>query len=84
MASAQRDIDGAYLTTAKKVLELATGAKTLWLSRTSEERRDFLEKILSNRVFDAPSVRYEMKKPFQILSEMASSSNGCARQDSSA
>lgn len=82
MAQAQRDIDGAYLTTAKKVLELATSAKTLWMSRTAEEKRDFLEKILSNRVFDAPSVRYEMKKPFRILSEMASSSNWCARQDS--
>ena len=82
MAQAQREIDGAYLTTAKKVLELATSAKTLWLSRTPEERRNFLEKILSNRVFDAPSVRYEMKKPFRILSEMASSSNWCSQPDS--
>ncbi len=82
MAKAQNEIGDATITTAKRVLELATDAKTLWLSRSKEERRDFLEKILSNRVFDAPSVRYEMKKPFQILSEMASSSNWCARQDS--
>lgn len=39
------------------------------------EECDFLEKILSNRVFDYPTVRYEKKKPFQTVSRMASSSN---------
>lgn len=82
MAKAQREIDGAYLATAQRVLELAKDAKTLWLTRSKEERRDFLEKVLSNRVFDAPSVRYDLKKPFQLLAEMASSSNWRARRDS--
>ncbi len=82
MAAAQREIDGAYLVTAKKVLELAKNAKTLWLSRSKEDRRDFMEKILSNRVLDGLTVRYELKKPFRILAEMASSSNWRARQDS--
>lgn len=75
MDKAQREIDGAYLVTAKKILELAKSAKELWLTRSREEKRDFLEKILSNRVFEAPTVQYEMKKPLRILAEMASSSN---------
>lgn len=70
---AQSEIENAYFVTAKKILELAKNAKELWFERNMEERRDFLEKILSNQVFDAPSVRYELKKPFRILSEMASS-----------
>lgn len=75
MDKAQGEISDAIFVTAKKILELAKNAKELWFKRTMEERRDFLEKILSNRVFDYPSVRYEMKKPFRILSAMALSSN---------
>ena len=82
LEQAQYGINDAYLVTAKKILELAKNAKTLWLTRTREEQRDFLEKILSNRVFDYPCVRYEMKKPFRILSEMASSSNWLRLLDS--
>jgi len=74
MATAQGMIDDAYLETAKKILELAKMAKPLWDMRTKEQKRDFLERILSNRVLDGVTVRYELKKPFQTLSEMASSS----------
>ncbi len=89
MASSQREMDGAYLITANKILELAKSAKNLWLSRSREEKRDFLEMVLSNRAFDAPTVRYELKKPFRILSEMASfvewrpqgDSNPCCRRE---
>ncbi len=73
MAKAQRDIDGAYLVTARKVLELAKSAKALWETRTKEEKRDFLEQILSNRVLDGLTVRYELKKPFSLVAKMASS-----------
>lgn len=82
MLAAQKEIDGAYLVTAKKVLELAKQAKTLWLSRTREERKEFLEKILSNRVLDGLTMRYELKRPFRILAEMASSSCWRTRKDS--
>ena len=74
MEKAQYMIDDAYLETAKKILELATMAKSLWDLRTKEEKRDFMERVLSNRVFDGVTVRYELKKPFRIVSEMASSS----------
>lgn len=74
-------IDGAYLTTAKKILELAKTAKSLWEERSKEEKRDFLEKILSNRVLEGATVRYELKKPFRIVSEMASFSNWRSLRD---
>lgn len=74
MAKAQRQIDDAYLTTAEEILELAQNAKLYWSAVSKEEKRSYLEKILSNRVFDYPSVRYTLKKPFQTLFEMASSS----------
>ncbi len=89
MSKAQSMIDDAYLVTAKKILELATMAKSLWDSRGREEKRDFLEKILSNRVLDGATVRYKLKKPFRIVSQMASSStwrpqgdlNPCRRRE---
>ena len=64
------EVDGAYLVTAKRVLELAKNAKVLWESRSSEERRDLLAKLLQNPVLDGKSVRYDLRKPFRILSEM--------------
>lgn len=71
LEKAQLSISGAYLKTAKSILELASKAKTLWIQRSPEERKMLLEKILSNPVLDGPSVRYELKKPFAVLAEMA-------------
>lgn len=71
LEQAQLSINGAYLKTAKDILELATRAKTLWFQRSPQERKMFLERILSNPVLDGPSVRYELKKPFAVLAEMA-------------
>lgn len=42
MAMAQKMIGGAYLTTAKKILELANCAKSIWEKKTKEEKRNFL------------------------------------------
>lgn len=63
-------LDDAYLQTAKSILELAKHAKSLWLSRSPEERREMLESVLSNRALDGLIVRYDLKKPFAILAEM--------------
>ncbi|MCB0350093.1 MAG: recombinase family protein [Bdellovibrionales bacterium] len=40
----QCSLNDAFRETAKSILELATSAKSLWLSRTPKERRDFLDK----------------------------------------
>ena len=73
LEQANEALDGVYLETAESVLKLATDAKSLWNNRNPQEKRDFLDKILSNPQLDGPTVRYEMKKPFSILSKMASS-----------
>lgn len=56
--------------TAKSILELAKEAKSLWITRTPFERRELLEKILSNPVLDGLTVRYEYKKPFATIVKM--------------
>lgn len=70
LEAANADIDGAYLQTAQSILELAKEAKSLWLSRSAHERLDFLKLVLSNQELDGVTVRYELKKPFAILSKM--------------
>lgn len=67
----QHSITDAGFETVESTIELAKQAKTLWLSRSPDERREFLELILSNPVLDGPTLRYEMKKPFAVLAEMA-------------
>ncbi len=64
------EITDAGFETAKSTIELAKQAKELWLSRSPEERRDFLDSILSNPVLDGPTLRYDLRKPFALLSEM--------------
>ncbi len=71
----QGQVDGAYLVTAQRVLELAKNAKSLWEGRSPEERRDLLAKLLWNPVLDGRSVRYDLKKPFRVLHEMREKEN---------
>lgn len=79
---AQLSISNAGMETAKTILELCTSAKSLWEKRTPLERREFLNEILSNPVLDGPTVRYELKKPFRILSEMKESEKWRTRKGS--
>jgi hypothetical protein len=67
--------------TAKTVLELATSAKSLWISRSAYERREFLNKVLSNPILDGLTVRYELKKPFAVLLKMNEKDNWCPGLD---
>lgn len=69
--AAQSKINTAVIETAQTVIELCMDAKSLWKQRSDGERLEFLEDILSNRWLDGSSVRYELKKPFGVLSEMA-------------
>lgn len=59
-----------YLVTAKEILELAKDAKTLWKSRSVEEKVDFLKKILWNSKMTGTTIEYELKKPFSVLAKM--------------
>ena len=74
LCKAQDEITGVVLETAKNILELAQMMPELYLRRTPQEKRELLEKILSNPVLDGVSVRYELKRPFSLIAKMASSS----------
>ena len=52
------------------ILELATDAESLWKKRSAEERKTFLNDLLSNPLLDGVTVRYEIVKPLRLLSEM--------------
>ena len=63
-------IDGAYLETTKSTLELAINAKSLWNTRPPHERREFLDRLLSNPTLEGVTVKYELRKPWGVLAEM--------------
>jgi hypothetical protein len=77
----QKGLTSAVMETAQTVLELATSAKSLWKSGSSEERRNFLDKLLSNPILEGVNVRYELKKPFAVLVKMSEKEDWCARMD---
>ena len=52
---------------AKKVLELAINAKSLWKSMERPQRLEYLKKVCSNQTLDGLTVRYELQKPFARL-----------------
>lgn len=68
-------INDATCETAKSILELATNAESLWKMQSAQERKRFLDQLLSNQVLDGVTVRYELKKPFKTLSEMKQDSS---------
>lgn len=82
LQEAEGQADDAYLVTAQRVLELAKTVKTLRITRTREERRDFLAKLLCNPVLDGRTVRYNLRKPFAVLAQMHGEGGWRPRQDS--
>ncbi len=74
MERAQSTINDAGRETVQSIIELATNAESLWNHMTNEERRSLLNKLLSNRILDGVSVRYEIVKPLQVLGEMKGNS----------
>ena len=79
---AQSAVTDVALETAKTILELATNAESLWKMRTPQERKSFLDDLLSNPVLDGTTVRYELRKPFVTLSEMKGDLNWRRGRDS--
>lgn len=73
LEKAQLNLNGAYKETVETTLELATNAKSLWNSGSAWERRDFLNRVLSNQVLNGLTVEFDLKKPFQALMRMRQS-----------
>jgi hypothetical protein len=84
LAKANEGLDTAYLKTAQTTLELAKQAKKLWRAQSPAERRRLLETLVSNPRLDGGSVRFDLKKPFQILSEMRENPEWRPNPDTSA
>jgi DNA invertase Pin-like site-specific DNA recombinase len=53
---------------ALSTIELLKSAKSLWQSRSDAERLDFVLSLVSNLKLDGVTIRYDLKKPFEILS----------------
>lgn len=75
-------INDASHETAQSILELAISAKDQWVSKSPMEKRALLEKILSNVVLDGGTVRYEIRKPFMVLTGFKQNSQWRARLES--
>jgi len=82
LARSQGEMDGAYLDLAKRTIELARDLKTLWNAATPREKRELIEKLVSNPVLEGRTLRYEIRKPFRLLAEMASGNVWLPRTDS--
>ena len=82
LEQSQLAISDACMVTARKILGLATQAKSLWNLGTQEERMEYLKNVCSDPVLDGVTVRYEMKKPFQTIARMKGFSNWRPHGDS--
>jgi hypothetical protein len=71
----QLSISDAWMVTAKRVLELATDAKSLWNRGDTQERINYLKQVCSNPLLEGLSVRYELQKPFETISKMKQNQN---------
>lgn len=71
LEQSQCSISDAWKVTAQKVFELAMNAKSLWNQGSVEQRLEILKTLCSNPVLEGTSVRYELKKPFVTVAEMA-------------
>lgn len=70
MMQAQTAISSVGKETVESIIELATNAESLWKHMTDLEKRELLDKLLSNRALDGVTVRYEIIKPLRTLSKM--------------
>jgi hypothetical protein len=70
LAATNTESDAAYLETAQDVLELAKQAKSLLKTRSPEEQRDFLARLVCNPRLDGRTVCFDLRKPFAVLAKM--------------
>jgi len=59
---------------ARRLIELAINAKTLYESHSAEERIELLKNICSNRVLDGRRAEYHLRSSLAVLSEMKKNS----------
>jgi len=55
------------LTGRVRILELANNMKSLWKSRSEEERVELLKLLLSNQQLNGKAIEISLHSPFQVL-----------------
>jgi site-specific DNA recombinase len=75
-------LDEKLLKTALHALDLAKKAKDLWAVQNLTEKRAFLDKLVLNPRMNGASVRFDLRKPFDTLSEMRGDEGWRTRRDS--
>lgn len=61
------EIGDEAMTSAQKVLELATNAKSLWKSMEPAKRLDYIKKECLNPTLEDLTLHYQLEKPFARL-----------------
>jgi len=59
----------SYLPTVRKMLELSKRLENLYLSATSEEKRELVNFVCSNLILRGKKIEYIYRKPFDLLAE---------------
>ena len=72
-------LDEKLLVTAGRVLDLAKRAKEFWAVQNLAEKRALLDKLVLNPRMNGASVEYDLRKPFDTLSEMRGKEDWRAR-----
>jgi hypothetical protein len=78
----QKGLTSAVLDSAKTVLELAKSMKSIWKTMTIQERKEALDRVVSNPILNGVNVQFNLRKPFGVLIEMKQKENWCGRQES--
>ncbi len=72
----------SYLTSGVKLLELAQRAHELYVSQSPHEQRRLLNVVVSNCTLRDGTVRYDLRKPFDLLADISESNNWRRARDS--
>jgi len=67
LEAAKARVSGKSLETISSIFELAINAKSLFLSRSPREKREFLDLILSNPRLNGSTVEYHLRNPWRYI-----------------
>jgi hypothetical protein len=73
--------DDEYYITCTYLLKLASKAGELFESSEPDEKREILKLLLQNCTMEGTSLRYDLKKPFDVLFDLGSRHIWLARWD---
>jgi hypothetical protein len=75
----ESDMKGGFRETALTTLELCKEAKSLYKSRSANERADFIKRLVSNPRLNGATIEFDLKNPFGVLAKINKTENWCPR-----